>query len=261
MTNSLRFDHIIIAVRDLDAAIANYAALGFAVYYGGKHTHKATHNGLISLADGTYLELLAPVEPNDIDGTIASLAAGEGYGGYALLSPDLPADAQRLEGAGMGFVGPSDGHRDRYDGERVVWQALNLEGTRTPFLITDVTPHILRVSDDADKINHANGATGTAALVVAVHDLAVATARYATILGMQPSGQAQNREEQSVTFELDGHTITLAQPVVHGTPLAEHLERFGEMPYLLQLRTAKTELAGLLDLGMSHGARLELIAG
>ena len=160
MTSPLRFDHIIIAVRDLDAAIADYAALGFAVYYGGKHTHKATHNGLISLADGSYLELLAPVDPADIDGTIASLAEGEGYGGYALLSTDMQADAARLQAADMGFVGPSDGHRDRYDGERVVWQAINLEGTRSPFFIADVTPHLLRVPDDADKINHTNGCNG-----------------------------------------------------------------------------------------------------
>lgn len=259
MLTPLRFDHIIIAVRDLDTAIADYAALGFAVYYGGKHTHKATHNGLISLADGSYLELLAPVDPDEIDGTIALLADGEGFGGYALLSTDMAADAERLSAAGMGFVGPSDGHRDRYDGERVVWQAINLEGTRSPFLIADVTPHDLRVPTDTEKVNHGNGATGTAELVVAVHDLPAATARYCTILGIAPAAQAQNDEEQRVTFGLDGHAITLAQPITHGTALAEHLARFGEVPYLLRLRTQNAALTGLLDLEMAHGARLALV--
>ncbi len=259
MTSPLRFDHIIIAVRDLDAAIADYATLGFAVYYGGKHTHKATHNGLISLADGSYLELLAPVDPNDVDGTIASLAEGEGFAGYALLSHDMAADAARLQTAGLAFDGPSAGHRDRYDGERVLWQAINLAGNRSPFLIADVTPHLLRVPDDADKVTHDNGVTGTAGLVVAVRDLAAATARYTEILGLVPSAQAQEGDVQSVTFALDGHTITVAQPLTAATPLAEHLARFGEVPYQLQLRTNKTELTGLLDLGMAHGARLALV--
>lgn len=259
MSTSLRFDHIIIAVRDVDAAIADYQALGFAVYYGGKHTHKNTHNGLISLADGSYLELLAPVDPDEIDGTIALLAEGEGYGGYALLSEALAADAARLTAAGMSFVGPSDGHRTRYDGERIVWQAINLEGTRSPFLIADVTAHDLRVPTDAEKVNHENGATGTAEVVVAVHDLAAATARYATILGVTPTLEAQDAAQQSVTFGLNGHVITLAQPIAHGTPLAEHLARFGEVPYLLRLRTVQREFIGLLDVEKAHGARLELV--
>lgn len=260
MTAPLRFDHIIIAVRDLDSAISNYKALGFSVYYGGKHTHKATHNGLISLADGSYLELLAPVEPNEIDGTIALLSEGEGFAGYALLSQDIAADAARLRRTDLAFVGPSDGHRDRYDGERVLWQALNLEGTRSPFLISDVTPHLLRVPDDADKIDHANGASGTAGLVVAVRDIVAAEERYTKILGSTPNGQTQSSEETTVTFALDGHTITLAQPRVHGTALATHLATFGEVPYRLHLRTRNSDLLGLLDVGMAHGARMVLEA-
>ena len=79
------------------------------------------------------------------------------------------------------------------------------------------------------------------------------------ILGVSPSAQAQDNEQQGVTFALDGHAITLVRPVIHGTPLADHLAKFGEVPYLLRLRTTKTELVGLLDLGMAHGARLELV--
>jgi len=260
MSNPLRFDHILIAVRDLNAAIADYAALGFAVYYGGKHTHKATHNGLVSLADGSYLELLAPVDPADVDGTIASLAEGESFVGYALRTQAIKADAERLQAAGLAFDGPSDGHRDRYDGARVRWQALNFVGNRSPFLIADVTDHLLRVPNDADKINHANGVTGTVGLVVAVHDLDAATARYTKILGLSPTAKAENSEQQRVTFDLAGQTITLAQPLHQGTPLAEHLARFGEVPYLLQLRTSNAALVGELDLGMAHGARVALVA-
>lgn len=259
MRTPLRFDHIIIAVRDLDAAIADYQALGFAVYYGGKHLHKPTHNGLIALADGSYLELLAPVDPAEIDGTIALLATGEGFAGYALLSQDLAADGARLQAAQLPFAGPSDGHRDRYDGERVLWQAINLAGSRSPFLIADVTDHLLRVPQDPDKIDHANGAISVTGVTVAVRDLAMAEARYTKILGQPPARRNESLAERTVTFALEGHTITLAQPLVDGTPLAEHLALFGEVPYLLSLGTTKQEVTGLLDLSMAHGARLELV--
>ncbi|MEZ4661773.1 MAG: VOC family protein [Caldilineaceae bacterium] len=111
------FGHLIIAVRDLEAAMADYRALGFTVYYGGKHTHKATHNGLIALADGSYLELLAPQNPDEIDRTIDTLAYGEGFGGYALLTADIDGDVARLRTALNAATAAS--HRDRYDGVRI----------------------------------------------------------------------------------------------------------------------------------------------
>lgn len=258
MTAQLAFDHIIIAVRELDAAIADYQALGFAVYYGGKHTHKPTHNGLISLADGRYLELLAPVDPTDIDGTLAQLAQGEGFAGYALLSQDIVADAARLQQSGMDFVGPSDGHRDRYDGERVLWQALNFTGTRSPFLIADVTPHLLRVPNDAEKIAHANGVLGVAGVTVAVQNLATAEEWYSKILGVAATGHGGDDEMSTATFDLGDHTISLAQPRTVGTALANHLATFGEVPYLLHLRTGNAEPQGGLDEVKAHGARLLL---
>ena len=52
-------DHIVILVRDLAAASAEHAKLGFTVTPGGAHRHGATHNALISFADGTYFELIA----------------------------------------------------------------------------------------------------------------------------------------------------------------------------------------------------------
>ena len=47
-------DHIVILVNDLQAAIDDYAALGFSVAPGGTHADGATHNALIIFADDTY---------------------------------------------------------------------------------------------------------------------------------------------------------------------------------------------------------------
>jgi catechol 2,3-dioxygenase-like lactoylglutathione lyase family enzyme len=94
-----KLDHVIIAVNDLDQAVEDYRALGFTTIYGGRHANGATHNALVGFQDSTYLELLAPTgdapQPGVTDFS-PLLAHGEGLVGYALLSHDLPADAQAL---------------------------------------------------------------------------------------------------------------------------------------------------------------------
>ena len=53
------FDHFVVVVDDLPAAVAHMTALGFTVAAGGHHAGKGTENALVAMADGTYLELLA----------------------------------------------------------------------------------------------------------------------------------------------------------------------------------------------------------
>jgi len=54
-------DHLVYAVRDLDAGIASLERLiGVRATPGGKHTGRGTHNALLSLGTGTYLEIIAP---------------------------------------------------------------------------------------------------------------------------------------------------------------------------------------------------------
>jgi catechol 2,3-dioxygenase-like lactoylglutathione lyase family enzyme len=50
-------DHVVVLVRDLEGASGDYRRLGFRVVPGGRHA-TGTHNALVGLADGTYLELL-----------------------------------------------------------------------------------------------------------------------------------------------------------------------------------------------------------
>lgn len=56
----LALDHIAVAGETLDAAVAHVEdALGVALQAGGEHAHFATHNKLLGLADGLYLEAIA----------------------------------------------------------------------------------------------------------------------------------------------------------------------------------------------------------
>ena len=54
----LGVDHILIVVEDLGIATEIYQKMGFQVLPGGEHPKMGTHNALVPLADGTYLELI-----------------------------------------------------------------------------------------------------------------------------------------------------------------------------------------------------------
>ena len=189
---TLKLDHIVIAVRDLDTAIADFKALGFTVNRGGVHANGATHNALIVFSDGTYPELLAPTDQPPLPDLIdfgALLREDEGLSGFALRSDDLDADAARLRAAGFGVGDPSSGERRREDGVLVRWRLALLDGGFAPFLIEDVTPHNLRVPADSDLTAHLNGARGVCGLAIVAHDLPATQDRYARLFGV-PSGEA-----------------------------------------------------------------------
>src|SRR4051812_44631863 len=56
-----QLDHIVVAIRDLDEGIAEFARLtGVTASVGGQHPGRGTQNALVSLGGGSYLEIIAP---------------------------------------------------------------------------------------------------------------------------------------------------------------------------------------------------------
>lgn len=65
----MRLDHLAVAAEGLEAGQAHIeAALGLRLQPGGQHAHFGTHNLLLGLEDGLYLEVIA------IDPTVAAPA-------------------------------------------------------------------------------------------------------------------------------------------------------------------------------------------
>jgi len=254
----MKLDHIIVAVSDLEAAITDFCTLGFTTFFGGVHAGGKTHNALICLADGSYIELIAPTDPSNPPASSPYLGRGKGFAGYAMLVDNMDVQVAHMQARGAAFDGPNPGGRRRADGRMLRWRTLFFADTLSPFLIIDDTPRTLRVPDDADRLAHANGATGIRELVVAVSDLAGAAERYESILGQAPQPGPAMEGAETRSFTLDGCTVTVAGPSVDAGPIAAHLREYGESPYLCQVGTVDKLSAGLLDLALTHQARFEL---
>ena len=106
-------DHLIYAVRDLDAAAARFEALGLSSYAGGSHPLWGTSNRIVPLGD-SYIELLAPAPFDDR------------FAGWMVRGVPLPDDAMPME-----RVTPS--------GDTLRWRLWGLP-VASPFEVASVAP-------------------------------------------------------------------------------------------------------------------------
>jgi catechol 2,3-dioxygenase-like lactoylglutathione lyase family enzyme len=254
-------DHIVIAVRDLAAASDDYARLGFTVTPGGEHTGGATHNALISFADGAYFELIAfrePDRPQDHKWW-GRFAKGEGTVDFALLSESVDFEGDRLRQAGIEIDGPHDGGRLRPDGQRIAWRNLGLAaaGAPLPFMIEDVTSRDLRVPAGA-ATQHSLGVSGIAGLILLVDDLERASAPYQALLDTpgESSTPTIDAVRRARRFTSGSQWIELAEAAPSAADLQRHIEKRGAGPYEIVLAGgADTER---LPLDLTHGARIRV---
>jgi len=272
---TLALDHIVIAVHDLEATIADYTALGFNVQRGGAHPGRSTHNALVVFADGSYLELIAWQAPAPQERWWQILhLRGEGIVDFALLPADTADTVAQAAQRGLVLEGPLDGGRVRPDGERLRWQTARPATHDLPFLCGDLSPRALRVPEGEVR-RHANGATGVASLAVAVKDLDASLRRYRALLGdtsatpdthVGRSVTLPARHERLALIALGSSTLVLsstrasapaeADDADDGDPIARRLAAHGEGPFSLTLRTARADVAAAPAFARTHGASI-----
>lgn len=264
-------DHIVILVRDLAQASADYARAGFTVTPGGEHTGGATHNALIAFADGTYFELIAFKEPNPPTQHRwgARLAQGEGLIDYAVRSSNVADDLAAIAARGLPIYGPIDMGRVRPDGQRIAWRigGANMPGrtegqSALPFMIEDMTVRPLRVPGD-DAMRHVLGVTRVAGLTLVVSDLTRSAEALAALLGVE--GEAVSPTiagaGAAMRFPTEAQWLALVQPTDAASTLGHYLHARGEGPYEVLLsaeRAAEPDSGALLPLEMTHGARIRV---
>jgi len=247
-------DHLVILVRDLEQAARDYGRLGFSVTPGGEHADGLTRNALIPFQDGSYLELVAFLDPDDHRDNVwgwRRFAADGGLVDHCLASDDLVADARRLREAGFEVDGPADGGRRLLDGQEIRWLSASVaqEGRALPFLLEDLTPRSLR-APAGQAADHPNGSTGISTLEVAAYDPESAARSYAALaVGPAP------REGGGAVVRLGTCAVSFAGPADESA--RRRLDAIGPEPHGMGLASGDVSKRSL-DLDLAHGARIRI---
>ena len=151
---SLRIDHVIYAVEDLEVAGGRFRAdFGLGSIAGGRHPHWGTANRIVPLGRD-YVELVTVVD-RDVSRAsgfgrpvLDAIARGQPLVGWAVRTDDLQAIANRLG------LEVEHGSRTRPDGSVLAWKlagvAPGLAGGALPFFIEwDVRPELHPGAADA----------------------------------------------------------------------------------------------------------------
>ncbi len=250
-------DHIIIGVRDLEKAAAQFGQkLGLLASGGGIHPSGGTANRIIVIGD-TYLELIAMHVPAEVQPSMVErLAKGEGYLNVVLASDNIEAEGTAMRKRGVSIIGPTPGELRSANGRSRGWSRINVEqpvlAQHYPFLIQhDSTgeERRYRLAGWATPPEHPLGVTQVLSTTIAVADLHEAGQRFSHIYGLTPSepftGDADGWDAMLISFPLGkgDQRLELAAPLPLATEkdrevdmqhlpeagtLARHLEQFGE---------------------------------
>ena len=269
-------DHIVIVDRDLDEMVQQAESLGFTVVPGGAHAGGMTHNALIAFADGSYIELIAFIDPEkrSTHRWWPRLWKGGGLVDYALFCDDLQAEVDAIEQRGLDLPEPVENGRLRPDGARLDWRQCFPQPVvgenGLPFLIEDVTPRSLRVPHEPEQVTHRNGVTGIAGVTVLVSDFVPATGALIHITGNEmetlespiPGITWAGKIPVGETGQWIGVAtpdMTLDESFGEASTPARYLDRYGMGPFSAVLTTGTP--AG--DLGPGDGEPIDesLLAG
>ena len=109
LSQVIGLDHVVVAVRDLDAASDAWRALGFTISPRGLHSpHLGSGNYTIMFVDD-YVELLGVITPTDYNaGTRAFLEKRDGLERLAFTAVDTINGVAELQSKGIAAIGPID---------------------------------------------------------------------------------------------------------------------------------------------------------
>ncbi|MFQ5775489.1 MAG: VOC family protein [Kiloniellaceae bacterium] len=180
-------DHVLVGVRDLEAARLSFARLGFTVSPRGRHIGWGTANYCVMLRKG-YIELLGIVEParftNNLD---AFLETREGLLGVAFASDDAAAAAAALRCKGIAADGPKGLKRKlELPGGEVepAFELVHLPAEATPgvsaFICQHLTPGLVW---QHAWLDHANGAGALVSATGVVDDPGAVALAYGALFG------------------------------------------------------------------------------
>jgi hypothetical protein len=156
---AIHIDHVMVGVSNLERAVSDFEkATGFRPVFGGKHP-SGTQDALVSLGNGTYLELIAP--PSDAKpsqpGDLAKLDKPTPIG-WALSAADAQLLRERLSKNGFPLTDLKAGSRLTPSGATLRWETFGLkdESQGAPLFIIwgPQSPHPSSTSPAGCTLDH-----------------------------------------------------------------------------------------------------------
>ena len=238
-------DHLLIGVRDLEAARDGYRRLGFTCTPRGSHIGWGTANYCIMLADD-YIELIGVVDrTKETNGLDAFLERREGLEGVAFASADDDGGYAALQAAGIAAAPPRDLARNLELPEGAVqprFKLVHLPSEATPhvpaFICQHLTPEMVR---RPEWLTHGNGATGIRAVTVVVDDPPALAHAYTRLLGHG----ATTRTDEMLTVRCGRAALIFARPDDLAELYPESVSRDDApaAPYIAGMTVAVTDVA------------------
>lgn len=182
-------DHLVVAVRDLDAAAASWSALGFTLSPRGLHSAHVGSANYTMMFGEDYLELLAVLVPQTHNQALRDfLAKREGLERAAFTTADAAAGAEALRARGVDSTGPlhfgrpvpmPDGTEAEARFSVFRWPASSYAGGLGIFACQHHTPEAVWVPS---LQSHPNGVTGIRRALAATADPAAAAGKLAAAI-------------------------------------------------------------------------------
>ncbi|HET9199954.1 MAG TPA: VOC family protein [Dehalococcoidia bacterium] len=211
-----RFDHAVIAVRQLELAIERFRRLGFDAHPGGRHSGRGTENAIIRFGLD-YIELISVYDEAEAresgwggSALVDYLAEKDGgLVGFCLATERLDAHVEPLKAALPGTIGPLEMQRRRPDGEVLHWRLLIPSGgpwlSPYPFLIEWQLSDSERLQLETPG-RHEVGAEGVSRIKVSA-----AAAELTSVRQVYSGAFGLSSDSESGGFPLGGVVILLAE--------------------------------------------------
>lgn len=222
-----KIGHVLIQVDHLETAIQKYRQMGFQVVPGG--LPGKTHNALIYLKDGAFLELFCTNHGKFVntllgfmvkmiglsdrsysDRMALYLPVQEGLRDYALDSVPVTRyqeNIEKIRANGLGISKPRPKSRVEHHGIRLKWTLSLPESISLPFLMSEYQPPVKIEEKD---VSHSNGALGINEIQIATSQWDKVYKEYSLFLGIEPEIKYE-QAGRSCLFQIQKTSIHLTE--------------------------------------------------
>ncbi|HYP27311.1 MAG TPA: VOC family protein [Blastocatellia bacterium] len=241
---TLRVDHVTIAGHDLAALESAFARLRLGTVYGGMHSNGVTHMSVLGFDDGSYMELISTKDKDKRSPLWGDYISGDaGICAWAVEADDVSGEVSRLSAKGLTVNGPVYMSRQRPDGKTAEWDlafvGAHEPGAKFPFIIKDRTPRGLRV-EPTESVSGTE-LTGIGKIILGVADMSSSAESFRHAYDLYEPSITDDEEFGARLADFEGSPVMLAAPLGDEGWLLDRLNRFGELPCGMLIRTVDME--------------------